>query len=181
MQVSVHAHGLLELLGAGCVQVPAFGDEPGDLPALVGVTGDECAIDAEVPGQVQRLELGAPIDDLVRADARVPVDVLPVAHGEMTREVRNALLERVEVVHIVLAASQDRGDVLEDLGVEVVHEHGVEAADLIEGVELVDHSRRVLPDDHVELLDVLDVDLLPQLGRRFGQRVDLFENAPEAG
>ena len=84
-------------------------------------------------------------------------------------------------MHVALAAPQDRGDVLEDLRVEVLHEHGVEATDFIEGVELVDYPRRVAADDHVELLDVVDVDRFPQLRLGLGQRIDVLEDASEGG
>ena len=68
---------------------------------------------------------------------------------------------------------------IEDLGVDVLHEEGVEAAQLVDRVELVDDAVRVAANHHVEGLDVVQVDGLPQLRHRLGQVVDLLENLAE--
>ena len=107
------------------------------------------------------------------------VDVFFVAHREVTRQVRDALLERVEVANVRLLTAQGGYDVIEDLGVDVLHEEGVEAAQLVDRVELVDDTVRVAADHHVERLDVVQVDGLPQLRHRLGQVVDLFEDLAE--
>ena len=139
------------------------------------------AVQAESAGELQGGGLGPPVHDLVGADARMPVDVLPVVDGEVAGQVGNALLEGVEVADLRLGAAQRRGDGVEHLRVDVLHEHRVEAPDLVDRVELVDHPRRVAPDDHVELLDVVEVDRLPQQGSGPGQIVDLLQDPGEGG
>ena len=181
VQAAGHAHGLPELVGVGDVQVAGLGHESGDLPAPGVVVGHEGRVQAELAGQAQPGGLSVTVDDLLGAHAGVAVDVLLAVHGEVARQVRQPLLERVEARDVRLAATQRLRDVVEDLGVHVLDELGVEGADLVDRVELVDHALGVAAHDHVELLDVLDVDRLPQLGSRLGQVVDRLEDAPEGG
>ena len=115
MQRAVHLHGRLELLGAGDVQVANVAHEARDLPAGRGVAREEGVVDAELGGQAQGLELRAAVHDLLRADAGVAVDVFVVAHREVARQVRDALLERVEVADVRLLTAQGGHDVVEDL------------------------------------------------------------------
>ena len=65
-----------------------------------------------------------------------------------------------------LLAAEHGHDVVEDLGVEVFQEQGIELAHLVQAVELEDGAGGVAASDHVELLDVVQVDVLPQLIRR---------------
>ena len=83
MQGAVHLHGRFQFLGAGHVQVTHVAHETGELPPRRRVTRDEGIVDAEFGGQAQAGELRAAVHDLLRADARVAVDVLVVAHGEV--------------------------------------------------------------------------------------------------
>ena len=115
MQRAVHLHGSLELLGAGDVQVAYVAHEARDLPARVGVAREEGVVDAEFGCQVESCELRAAVHDLFCADAGVAVDVLLVAHFKVARQVRDALLERVEVADVRLLAAQGFHDVIEDL------------------------------------------------------------------
>ena len=179
VQGAVHLHGRFQFLRAGYVQVAHVAHEARDLPARRGVTRDEGIVDAEFGGQAQAGELSAAVHDLLRADARVTVDVLVVAHGEVARQVRDALLERVEVADVRLLTVQGFHDVIEDLRVHVLHEQGIEVAQLVDRIELVDDAVRVAADHHVEGLDVVQVDGLPQLRHRLGQVVDLLEDLAE--
>ena len=179
VQSAVHLHGRLELLGAGDVQVAHVAHEARDLPAGRGVAREEGVVDAELGGQAQAGELRAAVHDLLRADARVAIHVFVVAHREVARQVRDALLERVEVADVRLLTAQGFHDVIEDLGVDVLHEEGVEGAQLVDRIELVDDAVRVAADHHVEGLDVVQVDGLPQLRHGLGQGVDALEDLAE--
>lgn len=62
-----------------------------------------------------------------------------------------------------LGAPEHPHYVVENFRVDVLEEVRVESAKLVEGVELVDHAGGVGAHDHVELLDVLDVEVFPEL------------------
>ena len=75
----------------------------------------------------------------------------------MAAEVRESLLEWVDVVNFRFITAENRNDVVEDLGIKVLEEEGVEISQLIERVELVDDRLVISPDLHIELFDMLDV------------------------
>ena len=108
------------------------------------------------------------------------VDVLAVRRGEVAGEVGEPLLERVDVVDLVARAAERARDVVEDLGVHAVEEQRVERAELVEGVELVDHAGGIGAHAHVELFHVLDVEVLPELVGGLGQVVLTLQDTREA-
>ena len=179
VQGAVHLHSRFQFFGAGHVQVAHVAHETRELPSRRRVARDEGIVDAEFGGQAQAGELCAAVHDLFRADAGVAVDVLVVSDREVAREVRDALLERVEVADLRLCAAQSLDDVVEYLGVDVFDEQRIEVAHLVDRIELVDDAVGVAADHHVERLDVIQVDGLPQLRDCLGLVVDLFEDLAE--
>ena len=175
----IHLHRRAKLLLARHIQVANVGDEARDLPARLRVSGDEGVVNAQLGGQSQGGELGAAVHDLLGPNARMTVHVLRVAHREVARQVRDALFERIEVADIGLRAAERLHDVIEDLRVHVLHEQRVEAAKLVDGVKLVDDSVRVAANHHVEGLDVVEVDGLPELGRGLRPVVDALQHGAE--
>ena len=126
-----HLHGAGHLSGVVWVEVLAVGDEAGDLPAALGVLVDEGLVDAQLFGRFLSCYLAGAVDEELSANAGMAVDVLAVVGGEVTREVCQALLERVDVVNLRLGAAQDGDDVVKDLRVHVLQEVRVEGAQLV--------------------------------------------------
>ena len=97
----------------------------------------------------------------------------------MTAEVRKPLLERVDVVNFRLITAENCNDVVEDLGIKVLEKERVEISQLIERVELVDDRLVISPDLHIELFDMLDVQVFPELVAGLGQIVFGFKDIAE--
>ena len=169
--------GVGDLLFVRVVKVRAIGDEAADLPAGLRVLVDEARVEAELGGGDQRKRLGLSVDDLVGAGARVAVDVALALAAEQHAEVREAGVERAHLGDVLAAALQRAADVVEDGRVDVLHEVGVEGAEVAQVVELVDRVLvEHLPREHVQLVDVLDEDGLPQLALSLGQVVLVVED-----
>ena len=179
VQLARHAHGLVELFAVVGVEVFAVDDELRDLPAAARVFEHEGVVEAELGGRFERGLLGVAVDKQLGANAGVAVDPLAVVSGEVTAQVRDALLQRVHVVDFRFLAAKHGYDVVENLAVEVFQEQRIEFLQFIERVELVDDGILVAADGHVELVEVLDVEVLPELVARLRQVVFGFQNFAE--
>lgn len=117
-----------------------------DLPTA-GILVDEGVVESQLVGDFLRRALACAVDHGLGADAGVAVDVLAVGGGEVTGEVREPLLQWVHIVDGAFLAAEHGHDVVEDLGVEVLQEQGIELANLVQAVELEDGASGVAAGD----------------------------------
>ena len=115
------------------------------------------------------------VDEQLSSYAGVAIYPFAIIGGEMAAEVREPLLERVDVVNFRLITAENRNDVVEDLGIKVLEKERVEISQLIERVELVDDRLVISPYLHIELFDMLDVQVFPELIAGLGQIVFGFK------
>lgn len=162
------------------VEIPAVWNEVGDLPTAGGVLIDEGLVDTQLLCNLLGCHLAGAINEQLGADARVAVDVLAAVGCKVAGEVCETLLEGVDIVNLDLGTTEDIDDVVENLRVDVLEEVGIEDAQLIEGVELIDDTGGVGTQHHVELLDVLDIEIFPELVRGLRKGVLVIENLGEA-
>ena len=67
-------------------------------------------------------------------------------------------------------------DVIENIGVNVFDKMRIKGTQLIKRIEFVDLALRILLDHHIELLDVLDIQIFPKFVRCFGLVIFRFKN-----
>lgn len=132
MESAGHLHGLCELGVVVCVEVPAVRHETGDFPAATGVLEHESGVEAEIPCRLQRGFFRLAVHEELGAHAGMAVDPFAVVGREVAAKIGESLLERVDIPDFGLVASKNRNDVVEDLGVEILQEQGVEIAQLVE-------------------------------------------------
>ena len=83
-------------------------------------------------------------------------------------------------MNLCLGAPKDFRDVVEDLRVDVLKEMRVKGTKLVKRVKLVDNAGGVGAHRHVEFLDVVDVEVFPQLIDGLRVVVLAFENLDKA-
>ena len=132
MEPARHLHGLCKLGIVVCIEVPAVRHETGDFPAATGVLEHEGGVEAEISRRLQRGFFCLAVHEELGAHAGMAVDPFAVIGRKVAAEVGKSLLERVDISDFGLVASKNRNDVVEDLGVEILQEQGVEIAQLVE-------------------------------------------------
>ena len=152
----------------------------GYLPAASGIFVDERIVQAQVAGYAARALLVFAIDKLLGAHPGMTVHITSIACAESAREVRDTLLDGHEVRDVGPLAPQHAHDVVKRLRVDVHDELGVERARIVERVELPDNPLIVFSRNHVQFLDVVDEQLLPQLAGRLRKVVLVFQYPREA-
>ena len=74
----------------------------------------------------------------------------------MTGEVRQPLLERIHVANVGLRAAECRHDIVKGKRIDVLDKGGVEFAQIVESIELINHVGGIESGNHVQLIDMVD-------------------------
>ena len=174
----LHHLGHLDgVVGVGLLRVRY---ELGDLPPSLRVLVNERIVQAELLGFFERGVLASTVNEELGAYAGMTIDILAIVGGKVAAEICKALLEGIDIMNLCLGAPKDFRDVVEDFRVDVLEEMRVKGTKLVKRVKLVDNAGGVGAHRHVEFLDVVDVEVFPQLIDGLRVVVLAFENLDKA-
>ena len=84
----------------------------------------------------------------------------------------------MDIIHVAIQCCRD---VVKNLGVNILHEERVKRAEFIKRIKFVNQASRVCANDHRELLDVVDIDLFPELRGGFWKVINALEDLHKRG
>lgn len=120
----------------GVIQFGASFDETGNLPTFLRFFVDEGIIEPQLFRNTEGECLGPTVDQLVCAVAGVAVDVFLPAHREQCGQIREAGLDGAHIGDIFARALQRLADIVQDSGIDIGEEVGIEGYEISQESEL---------------------------------------------
>ena len=163
MEPATHIHHMGNFIPASRVHISAIRNEARNLPAPLGIFEDKGTVKSDFLRNLLRSHLALAVNQELRADARMPVHILTRVGCKVAGQVGKALLQWIDIANLTTVAPEYLHDVVKDFRVHVLDEMGIKIPELIERVKLIDDARGILSERHIQLVDMLDIELFPQL------------------
>lgn len=126
VQLTRHGHCFLQLGIVFRVEVFAVGNELRDFPTAARILENESVVKPKRSRGFESGFLRCAVDEQLCSYAGVAIYPFAIIGGEMAAEVRESLLEWIDVVNFRLITAENRNDVVEDLGIKVLEKERVE-------------------------------------------------------